>query len=496
MKFNMKDLIIFFTKYFKYIILAALIYVPVFSHLDVLSIRQYDEARLALNAYEMNKDGDLIVTHYRGKPDMWNTKPPLMIWLQVAGMKILGVNELAVRLPSAIAAFLTCLSLLLFSIRYLKNFWFGFIAVLVLITSQGYIDIHATRTGDYDALLTLFTSLSALYFFLHCETRKNKQLYLFFAFSALAVLTKSISGLLFIPAFVIYSIIQKQFIPLLKNKHFYIGLLSFLLLVMGYYFLREYENPGYLAAVQKNELGGRFLNVIEKHDAGFWFYYHNFIDFKYSYWYLLVPAGLIIGFISKNNRIKKLTLFSFLILVTYFLIISSAKTKLKWYDVPLYPFLAIISAVFIDFIFEYIRNLKLINQKFRINIFPYLFLVFIFFSPYQEIFAKTFKPQEYPWNKEPYKICYYLKDAIKGKYNLNDEFVLSDGYSAHIQFYLNILNDKGIHVNFKNQKELKNGDIVIAYQEVIKKYIDEHYKYEILYTEDNLVKYKIYDRRQ
>ena len=183
--------------YFKYVILAALMYMPIFGHLDALPIRIWDEARLAINAYEMLNDGDYIVTHFEGKPDMWNTKPPLLIWVQVFFMKILGVNELSVRLPSAIAAFFTSLVLLIFSHKYLEKFWFGFITVFVLITSHGYINFHSSRTGDYDALLTLFTTLSGLLFFAYCEARNHKYLYLFFLCTALAVLTKSITGLLF-----------------------------------------------------------------------------------------------------------------------------------------------------------------------------------------------------------------------------------------------------------------------------------------------------------
>ncbi|HRS18061.1 MAG TPA: glycosyltransferase family 39 protein, partial [Bacteroidales bacterium] len=167
-------------KSLKYLIILGLMYMPIFGHLDTLPIRIWDESRLAINSYEMLQNRDYIVTHYDGKPDMWNTKPPLLIWIQVLFMKMFGVNEFSVRLPSAIAAFLTCITILFFSVRYLTNFWFGFIAVFVLMTSHGYINIHATRTGDYDALLTLFTTLSGLLFFVYCEKQNYKYLYLFF----------------------------------------------------------------------------------------------------------------------------------------------------------------------------------------------------------------------------------------------------------------------------------------------------------------------------
>ena len=58
------------------LILLAIAYITLFSHIETLPIRLYDEARLANNAYEMLNDGDFVVTHFDSKPDMWNTKPP------------------------------------------------------------------------------------------------------------------------------------------------------------------------------------------------------------------------------------------------------------------------------------------------------------------------------------------------------------------------------------------------------------------------------------
>jgi 4-amino-4-deoxy-L-arabinose transferase-like glycosyltransferase len=485
-----------FLKYFKYIVLAALIYIPLFGHLGAFPIRIWDEARLAINAYEMLNDGDFIVTHFEGAPDMWNTKPPLLIWMQVLSMKMFGVNEVAVRLPSAFAGFFTCVALLIFSRHYFKSFWFGFIAVFILITSYGYINVHSTRTGDYDALLALFTTLSGLLFFAFCETKKLKHLYLFFLFTALAVLTKSITGMLFLPAILIYSIIQKQFIPMLKSKHFYFGLLSFLILVFGYYLLREAYNPGYIAAVQQNELGGRFLEVIENHKQGFWFYFDNFIDLHLSYWHLLVPCGLIIGFVIKDKKINRITLFSTLMIITFFLIISTAQTKIVWYDVPLYPFLAIIIAVFIYYIFNLLKNSKVFNQTLAFNVLPFLFLFLVGITPYQNILEKTYKPKEHPTDAKIFELGYYLRDATKGKHDLNNKFVLYEDYKAHNLFYINVLKDKGVNVDFKDWTKLSPEDVVIVQQESLKDYLKNHYKFEILQEEGNVITYKIYGSKE
>jgi len=132
----------------KYLLALLLIGIPIFLFLGALTIRLWDESRLAINACEMFHNGNYLVPTFDGAPEMWNTKPPLMIWLQVFSMKLLGINEWAIRLPSALAALFTCIILMFVSVRYVKNFWFGFIWALVLVTSSGYIEIHAVRTGD------------------------------------------------------------------------------------------------------------------------------------------------------------------------------------------------------------------------------------------------------------------------------------------------------------------------------------------------------------
>jgi 4-amino-4-deoxy-L-arabinose transferase-like glycosyltransferase len=486
----------FILKYFKYGLLLAIAFFPIFWHLGRLPIRIWDESRLAMNAYEMYLNGDFLVTYFNGIPDMWNTKPPMLIWLQAGFMKLIGVNELAVRLPSAIAAFLTCGLLLIFSERYLKSFWFGFIAVVVLVTAQGYISVHASRTGDYDALLALFTTLSGLCFFAYIEKKKIKHLYLFFLFTACAVLTKSVTGLLFLPAILIYSIVQKQLISLLRNKHFYLGLFGFLFLVVGYYLLRESQNPGYLNAVWENELGGRFLEIIEKHEHGFWFYFQNFMDFKFSVWYFLVPFGLIFGLLSKNEKINKITLFSGVLVLIFFLIISSAKTKLGWYDVPLYPFLAVIVAVCVYSVFIWIGNFKLIQGRPILKVIPFVFLILICAHPLKRILQKTFNPQENSWEKEFYEMGYFLKKALNvGGAELEGKSLLYEGYKAPNLFYVKALNERGVQFEFKDWKELEKGDIVIACQENIKQYIQEHYFFEFVEVKKKVVTLKIQERK-
>lgn len=474
------------------ILLITLIFIPLFYNLDFLPLRLWDEARLAINAYEMKNNNHFLITHFKGDFDMWNTKPPLMVWAQMIMMKIIGVNEMAVRLPAAISAFFTCILLYFFLKRYLNDKWLAFICVIVLITTQGFIHIHASRTGDYDAMLTFFTTAYCLLFFTYCETFNIKYLYLFFISLSLAVFTKSIAGLLFLPAIFIYTLLQGQFIPLLKSKNFYLGLSLFIGSIFGYYLLREYYNPGFLEAVYKNEIGGRYFEVIEGHKNVFWYYYNNMSAYQLTAWYLFIPCGLLIGLFIKNEKIKRLSIFSFIMTLTYFLIISNAKTKLEWYNVPLYPFLSIFIGIFIWFIFTILRNDSRIKLFFSFNIIPFIFLFLFFLKPYQDILNKILYPTEYDYEKEFYEVTYFLRDALNGKHNLDGTDFLYDGYGAHNLFYINLLKDQGVNISPKeNWRQLDSNDKIIACQNNVKQYLETHYEYEKLYSEGVVQMYKI-----
>lgn len=484
------------TRFLPYILLAAILYMPIFGHLDALPVRLWDESRLAINAYEMWKHGDVMVTHYGGEPDMWNTKPPLMIWLQVALMQLLGVNELALRLPSAFAALFTCVALVTLSVRYLNNFWSGFIAVLVLITSPGYLGLHVARTGDYDALLTLFTTTAAMGFFAYCETLRRKWLYLFFILITGAVLTKGVAGLLFSPAMILYALYRRRVVLILKNKDFYFGLSILIVFAGGYYLLRELQNPGYLKAVYMNELGGRYLNTIEEHQHGFWYYFDNLRLRQFSEWYLLAPCGALLGWLSKNERVSRLSLFSCLICATFFLIISSAKTKLEWYPAPVYPFLALLAAAGIHVVFEWLEQSPYAVQALRFNALPYISLFLIFIIPYKNTIGRTYMPEEAPYDKDLYEISYYLKKALRGEYSLDGQFLMEEGYNANNIFYLKALYEKGMNVGIRYRYGLQPGDIVFFYQNPVKEHIEAHYRFEQIQSNGNIITYKIHGPKE
>ncbi|MCL2245546.1 MAG: glycosyltransferase family 39 protein [Lentimicrobiaceae bacterium] len=473
-----------------YLLIIVLLFFPVFQYIDDLAIRLWDESRLAINAYEMFHSGNYLIPTYEGEPDMWNTKPPLMIWLQVLAMKLFGINEFAIRLPSALAAFFTCISLLFFAVRYVKNFWLGFICALALVTTPAFINVHAARTGDYDALLTMLLTFSCFSFFSFLETSKNKYLYFFFLSLTLAFLTKSSAALMILPGLFIYVFIKKKIVILLKNRHLYIGLLGFVILGTGYFLLREIYNPGYIDMAWKNDFGGRFLDTLGQHKKGFWFY----VIHRFNIWLLLIPFGIFTGLLNKDQRIKNLTLFTTITAVTFFLVISSAQTKLPWYALPLYPFISILAGVFIYYIFSFIKENRKLAGYFKYNIVPYVFVCVVFFAPYVLIFNKTYKPKEDV--EDFYRTSYYLRDLLNGKRQGDNFTILYDEYSAPVLFYVNLLNENGKNITLRNSTFVKIGETVLTIQNQMKEFVEKNYDFNIVEQYENIVVYEILKEKQ
>ncbi|MGB1103999.1 MAG: ArnT family glycosyltransferase [Crocinitomicaceae bacterium] len=81
-------------------------------------MRFWDESIFAVNTFEMMENRQYFPSFYDGQPDLYNTKPPLLNWLQIIASHIFGYNELSMRLPWAIGAGLSVLAIFNFLKKY------------------------------------------------------------------------------------------------------------------------------------------------------------------------------------------------------------------------------------------------------------------------------------------------------------------------------------------------------------------------------------------
>lgn len=445
----------------KILLLLVLIYFPYFLHLGDLPIRTWDEARLVANASEMLENGNYLVTHFHGNPEMWNTKPPLMIWSQVFFVKLMGDQELSYRMPSALAGFLTCILIVFLTVRYFKNFWFGFIAVLALITSDGHLGDHVSRTGDYDALLTLFMVAYLIFFFIWIETGKRKYLHLFFAAIVLSVYTKSVQGLFFLPAVFVYILIEGKAKYFLSQKWVYIDTLIAVITIGAYYFLRESVNPGYLRAVYENELGGRLLNTIEKHTGSYTYYLEKLANKQFKLYLILALMGIFTSFAFKDKTITKYLRLVSLTVIIYLVIITFAQTKLAWYTAPVIPLLSILAAVPVILLLQLIDDQATLKPAIT-KLIQVLFLLIVFGYPYYQKIDEVYKPEEKPDGFHFTLISHLLQDGLKGKTDLNNTKLIYPEYKVQLEYYIKQMQKKGISISIAEPVMVKPGNKVIT----------------------------------
>ena len=483
------------------IVLTIIVSIPIFVHLDVITIQLWDESRVGDHAIAMIRDNNWLVTTYHGKPDMWMTKPPLMAWLQALGIKMLGYNELAIRLPSALGALGTCLLLFYLFTKKLKEYLPGMIAAIVLITVPGYVIYHGTRTGEYDSLLTVFMTGYAVFFFFYCEEKKGKYLLLTFLFVILATLTKGIQGVTFLPALFAYAIYKKQVVTIIKSPLFYTGIAGFMVFVVGYYLLREHYNPGYIKTMQENEIGGRYNSVIEGHKGGPWEYLYMLVGEYFNNWYLLVIPGVIAGLFNKDKAIKDITVFATIFALLYLVIISGAQTQIYWYLLPIYPFLSILVAVLLYTVCQLLESIGntsgVISLKIPGAVMSYIFLVLVLFAPYQKICDYVLSNvTDNCMKPERHNIQLYLQRILhKHDNGIDGTVFLEDGVEQDLEWYVMALQQEHRPFKIAPRSEIKAEDKVVVFLPESKQYLAERYDLTVLDSLKNVVRYQLHEKK-
>ena len=433
-------------KIYLFIFITALSYFPLFLHLDTIPFMIWDEIRQAVSAYEMNHSGNIWVVTYLGMPDLWSVKPPLNIWAIALSFKAFGYNELGLRLPSALFGLFTVWLIFFFCLRQFKDQFVAFFSVLVLITTKGYIDFHVTRTGDYDAMLIFFDTAYLLFFIQYIleQNPKTKRLFIYLSAAslALAVFTKGIAGLFFLPAIILFIIVQKELKNVLTDKHFYYAVVLFLMPIFLYFPYREHLAKGYFEALWKMELFGRYtegdgdnsrltMTFLEKMDCYIGKMYEN----EFLPWFFLVPFG-VVGAQLLDKNAKKMALLLFLNALVFLAIITFSNSKKEWYESPVYPCLAILVGISLTWLLSHFKtiNLPIIKR------FPFvsntLFVILLFTIPYFKIIEKVylFEDNLFDWQTRQYRpFMLKLKDK---NYD-----VLQLAYNPTIDFTRNILNE-------------------------------------------------------
>jgi len=439
--------------------------------LDVQPMFLWDESRQANNALEMLESGNVKYTTYENQPDFWNTKPHLLVFLQWIFFKILGPGLLALRLPSALAIAATVIIWMVFFLR--KNLWVSAILfLLIAFCSRGLNIYHVGRTGDYDALLTLFLSIAFLQLYTLLFENGNKKNKIIFSIAVgMALLTKSFAAAIWMPIFAaLYFVFTKD--KKLRITGMVLPLLIPILGVIPYYLLHEYWTPGYLNAVFENEVLGRYFQQNEGHETR-WYYYFSELFSNYFEGFILViiPAYFLM---KKVDPQKEKSIRFFWILILLFLtILSISATRIHWYMAPVIPVFCAILAWYCGVSLQ-AQNKNLKYAAWGLN----MILLGICFWQFPKLWKDNL-------SAEGVRPQYVLQQAeLKGKMPYTGYWMF-ENYKAIENYYSGIFRRKNLAFRITDKFHFHAKDTVMVYHYNQLDSIGKYYECRQLAAPDN-----------
>lgn len=345
------------------------------------SLLNPDESRYSEIAREMLASGDYITPRLNGI--IFFDKPILYYWQQALSMQWFGVNEWALRFFPSLYGILGCICVYITG-HLLFNRTAGIYSALLLASSPFYFLASHYANMDLEVAVLITACLTCFLLAMQDAFTKHRSwlLYLSYAFSALAILTKGLIGIVF-PMMIIGAwILGSKRWKIIKQMHLVTGLLLIAVIVSPWFYLVQQANPNffhYFFTIQHFE---RFLTSDFNSQSPAWFYLPVVLFGIFPWTLLLIPS-----LVHAVRRIKQDPNILFLLLwpCLIFIFFSIPKSKLIGYILPVVPPLMIITG---QYLAEHIKYST--NWIIRITLFCNLGIaVALFCVPYLPMFAKS-----------------------------------------------------------------------------------------------------------
>lgn len=308
-----------------------------------------DEPRYAQVAREMLARHDWITPTLNGTA--WLEKPPLYYWEARITFAIFGVRDWAARVPSALDASLVVLAVYLF-LRKLRP---GFHLDGALMTASAAGLVGFAHSASTDMPLAAMFSLAMLCWYAWWETAKQKLLYGFYLFLALAVLAKGPIGMLLAGAVIVLFALAAGKPQLILKTLWLPGVFVFLVVAAPWYVAVQLRNPEFFRVFILEHNLARFGSDLYHHTQPFWFYL-PVVALALVPWVAFVVAAMIevirVWWAERMDLFETgdaLNVFLILWLVVPIVFFSLSRSKLPGYILPAIPAAALLVA-------EYVRR--------------------------------------------------------------------------------------------------------------------------------------------
>ncbi|MEO1131972.1 MAG: glycosyltransferase family 39 protein [Cyanobacteria bacterium J06639_1] len=299
--------------------------------LGQLPLRDWDEATVAMVAREMLQTGSWLHPTLYGEPYL--NKPPLVEWLMASTFAVGGVNEWTARLvPALITAaavpLLYWLGRELFENRK-AALWSALVYLNLLPVAR-----HGRLAMRDGVAITLFLLLSVAV--LKARHRQRWAVVAGLAFGGM-MLAKGILAVLLAGIIFIFLLADGQW-KLLRSGYAWAGLALGCLPAIAWYAAQfQHYGADFWQAHFLSQSLDRVWSVVERNQGPPWYYVSEILKYGWP-WLLFWPGGMRLAW---QNRDRAWGKWIWIGTVIYLGTISVMGTKLPWYVMPLYPFMAL-----------------------------------------------------------------------------------------------------------------------------------------------------------
>jgi 4-amino-4-deoxy-L-arabinose transferase-like glycosyltransferase len=301
-----------------------------------------DEGRYVEISREMAVTGNYLTPRLNSVK--YFEKPVFFYWLEAFSINLFGLNEFTLRLWPALFALFGCLAVAVAGARLFGRLT-GLIGATVLATSLLYYGLSRAIILDMPVAILLTLALLSFLIGTHEAPGLKRRLYLwvFYAFAALAVLTKGLIGI-FIPGMVIGAwILLLGEWRMLKTLYIPSGLALFLFIAAPWHIMVGTANPEFYQFYFIHEHLQRYLTTVHGRYKPFWYFMPIVLLGLFPWSAFLVQAikhNLPSTWRERNEHPDALFLMLWAGLV--FLFFSSSNSKLAPYILPVFPPVALL----------------------------------------------------------------------------------------------------------------------------------------------------------
>lgn len=270
---------------------------------------------------------------------IWLHKQPLFLWQMALSMKIFGVSEFAMRLPSVAMGTLMIVLVYRICILATANKTAAILAAILLCFNNYYLNLISGREGmDHNDIAFGFYVLASFWAFAEYLNKGSwKWIILTGLLAGCAILNKWLTGLIVFGPWGILTLIDllktkklKAFLPIT------ISIIVCCLVFLPWQFYILYTFPE-LAKHEYAFNAKHIWEVVEGHGGDIW-YYLNLFPYYFG-WHInyLVPIGFLLLLFQKNIALKYKLLLGIAPIIVFCFFSFVVQTKINAYFFMIAP---------------------------------------------------------------------------------------------------------------------------------------------------------------